>query len=533
MKSDILIKNASIIDGTGQPAYRGDLAISGGRIAAVLPSINDGAQQIIQADGLVLAPGFIDIHSHIDRLIFKNPFAQSMLFQGVTSAVSGNCGIGAFPVNPLQKETLVAYLRMHSFFFLPDGISWTDFSGYSDRLEKSGIAVNVVPLVPHGALRIAVMGMENRDPKPDELKRMQELLHVNLEQGAWGMSTGLIYPPGSFSKTAELIALAKVLARYNALYASHVREEDTNLFSGLEEAVRIGKESGARVEVSHLKSMGQKNWGLSRNILDALEEARKGGVDIYGDQYPYDATSTILAAVIPRWVHEGGQEEMLKRLSSDKLKQKIKNEIEQMIDFRGGPKRIVISYLSTDRNKGLIGKDIGTIADSWKISPTEAFIRVILEEKAAVEAVYFALSEADVETIAADENVVVCTDGDALNAEEDAALSPHPRSYGTFPRVLGLYVRKNGILSLPAAIHKMTGLPASRLGFDDRGLLKAGFAADLVLFDAGKIEDMATFDNPHKYSVGISHLFVNGRPVISERRITGNAPGKVLKHARA
>jgi N-acyl-D-amino-acid deacylase len=533
LKSDILIKNATIIDGTGQPAYRSDLAISGGRIAAVLPFINDGAQQIIQADGLVLAPGFIDIHSHIDRLIFKNPFAQSMIFQGITSAVCGNCGIGAFPVNPPRKETLAEYLRMHSFAFLPDGISWTDFSGYSDRLEESGIAVNLVPLVPHGALRIAVMGMENREPWADELRRMQELLHVNLEQGAWGMSTGLIYSPGSFSRTEELVALAEVLSRNNALYASHVREEDTNLFSGLEEAVRIGKESGARVQVSHLKSIGQKNWGLSRKILDALEEARKGGADIYGDQYPYDATSTILAALIPRWAHEGGQEEMLKRLSSDKLRHRINNETEQAIHFRGGPTRIVISYLSTDRNKGLIGKDIGAIADVWKTSPADAVIRVILEEKAAVEAVYFALSEADVETIAADENVAVCTDGDALNAEEDAVLSPHPRSYGAFPRVLDLYVRKKGVLSLPAAIHKMTGLPAARVGFTDRGLLKPGFAADLILFDAGKIADVATFDNPHKYSVGISHLFVNGRHVISEGRLTGNAPGKVLKHARA
>jgi N-acyl-D-amino-acid deacylase len=533
LKIDILIKNASVIDGTGQPAFRGDLAISGDRIAAVSPSINGGAQKIIQADGLVLAPGFIDIHSHIDRLIFKNPFAESKIFQGITSDVSGNCGIGAFPVNPLRKETLIDYLKMHSFSVPSDGITWTDFSQYADKLENSGIALNLVPLVSHGALRIAVMGMENREPGPDELKRMQELLHVNLKQGAWGMSTGLIYSPGIFSKTAELVALAEILSRDKALYASHIREEDTNLFWGLEEAIRIGKESGVRVEISHLKSMGQKNWGLAREILDKLEEARKKGVDISGDQYPYDATSTILAALIPRWVHEEGIEEMLRKLSSNRLNQKIKKEIDQAIHFRGGPKRIVISGVMTDKNKWLVGKDISRIAELWKTSPADAVIRLLLEEKAAVEAIYFTLSETDVETIVADEKVAVCTDGDGLNAEKDAALSPHPRSYGTFPRVLGLYVRKKGLLSLPAAIHKMTGLPASRLRLSDRGLLRVGFAADLVLFNQEKIKDMSKFNNPHQYPVGISHVFVNGRPVIWEGRLTGDAPGRVLKHTGA
>ena len=347
------------------------------------------------------------------------------------------------------------------------------------------------------------------------------------------MSTGLIYSPGIFSETAELAALAEVLARDNALYASHVREEDTNLFLGLEEAIRIGKESGARVEVSHLKSMGHKNWGLSRKILDTLEEARKNGVDISGDQYPYDATSTILAALVPRWVQEGGMEEMLRKLSSKKLNQKISKETDQAIHFRGGPKRIVISYVMTEKNKRMMGQDIGTIAGLWKTSPADAVIRLLLEEKAAVEAIYFSLSEGDVETIVADENVAVCSDGDGLNAEEDAALSPHPRSYGTFPRVLSLYVRKKGLLSLPAAIHKMTGLPASRLRLSDRGLLRVGFAADLVLFNQEKIKDMSEFNNPHQYPVGISHVFVNGRPVIWEGRLTGDAPGRVLKHTGA
>jgi N-acyl-D-amino-acid deacylase len=480
-----------------------------------------------------LAPGFIDIHSHLDRLIYVNPFAQSMLFQGITTAVTGNCGIGAFPVYPMRKDMLADYLRMHAFSLPRDGITWTDFADYSDSLEKSGTAVNLAPLIPHGALRIAAMGMENRNPTAAELRRMEELLRVNLEQGAWGMSTGLIYAPGSFSKTAELIALAKVLLRYNALYASHVREEDTDLFSGLNEASQIGKQSGVRIEVSHLKSIGRKNWGLAPRILAALAEAREAGGNIYGDQYPYNATSTILAALIPHWAHDGGTDQMLRRLASKKLGRKIKNETEQTIAFRGGPKRIVISDLKSDKNRGLIGKDLDAIAGLWNLSPADATIRIILEERAAVEAVYFSVAERDVKTIAADPKVVVCTDGDGFDPEKDGALTPHPRSYGAFPRVLGRYVRKNGILSLPAAVHKMTGLPASRLGFADRGLLKPGFAADIVLFDAEKIIDRATFANPHRYSVGISHLFVNGRLVIAEGRLIGDLPGRVLKHAGA
>ena len=531
MKIDILIKNAFVVDGTGQPAFRGDLAVAGDRIAAVSTSLSKEAQKIIQADGLVLAPGFIDIHSHIDRLIFRNPFAQSKIFQGITTDVSGNCGIGAFPVNPLRQETLTDYLKMHSFRFPADGITWTDFSGYADKLEKSGVALNIVPLVPHGALRIAVMGMENREPRPDELARLEELLDINLQQGGWGMSTGLIYPPGIFSQTAELLSLAAILSRHQALYATHVRDEDTDLFGGLEEAIRIGKKSGVRVEVSHLKSMGQKNWGLSGRILDRLEEARKEGVDISADQYPYDATSTILAALIPRWAQEGSPEEMLRKLSSDTLHQRIKEETDQAILFRGGPKQIMIAAVMTGKNQRLVGKDIGTIAEEWKTPPADAVIRLLLEEKAAVEAIYFTLSETDVETIVADEKVAVCTDGDGLDPEKDAALSPHPRSYGTFPRVIGLYVRQKGLLSLPAAVYKMTGLPASRLGLSDRGLLRAGFAADLVLFDRHSINDMSEFLNPHRYPVGISHVFVNGRPVILEGRLTGETPGKVLKHS--
>ncbi len=526
-----MIKNATIVDGTGVPAFRGDLGVTGDRIATVSQGLNETAQTTIQADGLVLAPGFIDIHSHIDRLIFKNHLAQSKIFQGITSDVSGNCGIGSFPVDTRRKKILLDYLNMHSFFLPSDRVSWSDFSGYAKKLENTGIALNLVPLVPHGSLRVAVMGIEDRQASPDELKRMRELLHINLRQGAWGMSTGLIYPPGVFSTTAELVALAEILSRERTLYASHIREEDTDVFLGLEEAIQIGKETGVRVQVSHLKAMGKTNRGLSRKILDRLEKARKDGVDIFADQYPYDATSTTLAVLIPSWVQEAGKEEMLRRLSLNSLKPRITEEIDQTIRSRGGPKRVVISDLRTKKNQPLIGKDLGAIAEAWKIPVADAVIRLLSEEKAAVEAIYFSLDEKDVETIVADENVAVCTDGDGYDPDTDSSLSPHPRSYGSFPRVLGLYVREKGLLSLPAAIFKMTGLPASRLGFSDRGFLKPGFAADLVIFDPHTITDTSEFKNPHRYPTGILYVFVNGRSVIAEGRLTGERPGRVLRHS--
>jgi N-acyl-D-amino-acid deacylase len=518
-----------VVDGTGQPPFQGDLATKGDRIAAVAPSLGGMAEKVIEAEGLAVAPGFIDIHSHIDRFIFKHPLAESKIFQGVTSDVAGNCGIGTFPINPCWKAVLTDDLKMHSFHLPPEGLTWTDFTQYADRIDRLGLGLNLIPLVPHGALRIAVMGAENRAPEPNELARMKELLHISLKQGAWGMSTGLVYPPGIFSKTDELVALAKILARYQALYASHIRGEGATLFQALDEAIQIGRESGVRVEVAHLKAMGRENWGRGREVLAKLEEARKKGVDITADQYPYEAASTSLAALIPQWAHDGGVEEMLKRLVTSGLKEKIRGEILQSIQFRGGPERILIAGVMSHENAGLAGKNIAQIAQLWKTTPVEIVVRLLLEERAGVSAIYFTMSEEDVVTIVANEKVAVGTDGAGFHAIEDVAQSPHPRSYGTFPRVLGLYTREKGLLSLPVAVHKMTGLPASRLGLSDRGLLRAGWVADLVLFDPIQIQDRSQFNNPHQYPAGIPHVIVNGQPVVWDGKLTGNAPGRVLR----
>ncbi len=524
-----LIRGAMVMDGSGGPPFRANVAIEEDRIQSVGPEVRGSADQAIEAGGLILAPGFIDIHSHTDGTIFKHPRSESKILQGVTTEVIGNCGIGYFPVNPQRRELLVGYVKMLDFHLPPEGVDWTDFAGYARRLEKLNLGVNLAPLVAHGSLRIDVMGADERAPSDGELGEMETLLAKLLQQGAWGMSTGLIYPPGSFAKTEELMALGKVLARYGALYTSHIRGESGTLMQALDEAIRIGREGGPRVQISHLKALGKDFWGQGKEILAKLDEARREGVDIMADQYPYEATSTSLTAMVPPWAHAGGVAELLKRLAAPELRQRLLQEIGQAMNTRGGPERVLIASLGSSGSARLSGKTISQIAALWNCPPEEAVIRLLLQEKATAMAVYFSLSTKDVETIMASEQVAVGSDGQGMNAEEDAAETTHPRSYGTFARVLGQFVRQQEVLSLPAAVYKMTGLPAARLGFRERGLLKPGTAADLVLFDPAKVQDRADFQNPHQYPTGIVHVWVNGVLAVKDGRLTGNAPGRVLR----
>jgi N-acyl-D-amino-acid deacylase len=527
--SSLLIRGAQVIDGSGDDPFRGEIAIENGIITDVSPTTKDSRKTTIEADGLAVAPGFVDIHSHTDLTVFKHPLAESKALQGVTTEVTGNCGIGAFPVDLERRAVLIDYLNMHGFHPPSDGLSWNDFAQYADRLDRTGLGLNLAPLVAHGALRIAAMGAEDRSPSERELEYMRSLLTDSFEQGAWGLSTGLIYPPGSFARTEELVELAKIAARYGAIYTSHIRGEGSALMDALDEAIRIGREGHVRVEVSHLKAMGRENWGRGEEALLKLERARHDGVDIGADQYPYEATSTSLTALLPAWTHAGGVGELLKRLASPGTTERLQTEIEHEINKRGGPNRIVIAGLNSARNIGLSGKNVAQIATFWNCAPEAAVVRLLLEEEAAVGAVYFSLSDEDVAAILSSDQVSVGSDGEGMNAEEDRSVSTHPRSYGTFPRILGIYARERGLLSLAKAIRKMTGLPAGRLGLRNRGLIKPGFAADLVLFDPLTIQDRATFDQPHRYATGIVHAWVNGCATVREGKLTGNTPGSVLR----
>jgi N-acyl-D-amino-acid deacylase len=527
--SSFLIRGTQVIDGTNREPFRGDIAVENGTITEVSPSIKGGGKAVIEADGLVAAPGFIDIHSHTDLTIFKHPLAESKALQGVTTEVIGNCGIGAFPVNDERKAVLIDYLKMHDFHLPSDGLSWNHFAQYADQLDRIGLGLNLAPLVAHGALRIAILGAEDRTPSEKELERMKNLLTDSLEQGAWGLSTGLIYPPGSFAKTEELVALAKIVGHYGALYASHIRGEGPTLMKALDEAIYIGEKGGVRVEVSHLKAMGKNNWGRGKEALLKLEKARQRGVDIAADQYPYEATSTSLTALVPPWAHAGGVSDLLKRLASPETTERLQTEILREMNQRGGPNRIVIAEIGSANNMELSGKNVGQIAQLWQCAPEIAVMRLLQEEKAAVGAVYFSLSDEDVAAILSSDQVSVGSDGMGMDAKEDSGKSTHPRSYGTFPRILGAYAREKETLSMAKAIHKMTGLPASRMGLENRGLIKPGFTADLVLFDPVTIQDRSTFDHPHQYATGMVYTWVNGCPIVHDGIITGNTPGKVLR----
>jgi N-acyl-D-amino-acid deacylase len=525
-----LIRGGMVVNGSGRAPYAADVAVKGGKIVEIGESLSGPAEEVIEAGGLVTAPGFIDIHTHTDATIFAHPLADSKVLQGVTTDVTGNCGIGAFPVHPARKDALAAYLKIHDFHLPADALDWENFSGYADRVEKLGLGINLVPLMPHGSLRIAVMGADDRAPSSGEMERMEQLLAEGLEQGAWGLSTGLIYPPGSFAGTEELISLARVLARYRALYTSHIRGESAAVMQSIDEAVRIGRESGARIEISHLKIMGKTNWGTGREALGRIEQARMEGVDIGADQYPYEASSTSLAALLPAWAHDGGAAELIKRLAAADLRERLITDIRREMTVRGGPDRVMVAGgISSARNKVMSGKTVAQIAALWNCGPEEAVIRLLAEEDAAVGAVYFSMSADDVAAIMASGIVAVGSDGRGMHAVDDAAAATHPRSYGTFARVLGLYTREKEILSLEKAVHKMTGLPAARLGLTDRGLIKPGMSADITVFDPAAISDRAGFENPHQYAAGVNHVFVNGRPVVSGGNLTGQTPGRVLR----
>ncbi|HLO26729.1 MAG TPA: D-aminoacylase [Geobacteraceae bacterium] len=524
-----LFRGATLVDGSGEPPRPADVAVAGNRIVAVGKGVDGPAEKVVDAGGLVLAPGFIDIHSHTDATLFAYPRVESKAFQGVTTEVTGNCGLGVFPVQSGRNEELADYLALHGFYLPPGGFPWGDFASYADHVDLLGPGIHVAPLVGHAPLRIAAMGMDNRPPTAAEMERMQNMLASALRQGAWGMSTGLIYPPGSYAAKEELVALARTLAAHGALYASHIRNEGDGMLAALDEAIAIGRESGARVEVSHLKAMGGSNRGRGREALARLSAAREAGVDVGADQYPYDASATSLSAVVPQWAHAGGVASLMRRLKGPDLRDRLQDEIGREMAAREGAGGIMVSNVRSERNRRWSGQTIDRIAAAWCCPPEEAVIRLLLEEEGAVGAIFFSMAEEDVTAILADPQVSVGSDGHGLNAAAAAGEATHPRSYGTFARVLGRYVRDKNTLSLAAAVHKMSGLPASRLGFIERGLVRPGYAADMVIFDPATVEDRADYADPHRYATGVVHLLVDGEPVIRDGALTGKRPGRVLR----
>ncbi len=526
---DLKIEGATVIDGTGRAGNRTDVGVRGEHIVAVGDLSRESAGRVLTASGRVLAPGFIDMHSHSDWRLWGNRRAESKIRQGVTTEVVGNCGFSPAPTSTTFLEEMRRFA-----LYIPTGMdfAWRSVGEYLRAFDRGGTALNVVQLVGHGTLRVAAMGFARRPPTAAELTAMQRMLGDAMEEGAWGLSTGLIYAPGSYATTEEIIEVARAAVRQRGFYASHIRGEGATLLEAVAEAIRIGREADLSVQISHVKASGRPNWGKVADALALIDAARAEGQDVMGDVYPYTASSTSLRTLLPDWVLEGGVDEMLKRLEDAAVRGRIRREVEtpgsgQGLVDRVGWDNIVIAWCP--KRKEAEGRRVAEIAAVRGLDPLDAVFELLRDAEGVASVIMFQLDETDLRRALAHPHVMIGSDGSALAISgEMSAGKPHPRSYGTFPRVLGEYVREQRVLTLPEAVHKMTGMPARRLGLRDRGVIRVGARADLVVFDPKRVADRATFEDPHRYPAGVEHVLVNGSVVVKDGNHTGSLPGRVL-----
>jgi len=522
---DMIVRGGQVLDGTGQPPQRVDVGIIGDRIVRIGDLSSERAGQVIDATGLIVAPGFIDVQGQSGTTLLADGNGESHLRQGITTEIIGEGGSPAFWTAGADDGESLA----------PFGLAfdWKGFNGYFDRLRERGTTINVGTFVPATTVRRTVIGMDNRPPTADELGRMEAMVDQAMRDGAFGLSSALIYVPGTFAKTDELLALAKVAAKYKGIYISHIRGESFNLFNAIDEAIGIGRDAGLPVVIYHLKVGAKANWGRMNEAVAAIEKANAAGLQVSATMYPYTAGGTGLAATLPLWVQEGGREKMLERLKDPATRAKARQEIETKLDgwenllmaatFDG----IQVASAPKDFDQSVIGKRISQIATERKADPWEVYFQLLIESGGRIGALYHMMSEEDVATGLRAKFVTIGTDSSALRSEGVLAQgSPHPRSYGTFPRVLGKYARDEKVLSLPEAIHRMTGLAASQIGVRDRGLIRDRHIADLVVFNAATIKDTATYERPHQYPTGIEYVVVNGVTVLNPKGLTGARPGR-------
>lgn len=498
---DVLIRGGRVVDGSGNPWFAADLGIRGERIVRIGNLADADADTVIDARGLVVAPGFIDPHTHAIRGIFDVPTAESALLQGVTTLTEGNDGASPYPIAEHYAE-----------------------------IEDLGISPNWSVFIGQGTIRRQVMGVEDRRPTAAEMEQMKAMVAEAMEEGALGLSTGLFYVPGSFSTTEEVIELAKIAAEYNGIYISHIREEASMLLDSVQETIRIGEEADIPVQVTHHKVIGVQNFGLAADSLRLIDEARARGVDVTIDQYPYTASQTGISALIPQWAQEGGEEELISRINNAETRDEIKRVvIEKILYDRGGghPRNVFISANSWDPS--MEGKNLAQLTEERGMEATPANAAEVVFDiirGGGARAVYHAIGPDDVDLIMQHPVTAIGSDGPLGVFGEGA---PHPRQYGTYARVLGLYVRERGVITLEDAIRKMSSLSANRIGLRDRGLLREGYFADVAVFDADEIIDRATFEDPHQYAVGMKYVLVNGTVVVDDGEHTGATPGKVLR----
>jgi N-acyl-D-amino-acid deacylase len=525
---DILIKKGVVVDGTGKPALKADVGVADGRVAVVAQSVEQEASCMIDATGLHLAPGFIDPHTHSGLTLLVNRRAESKIRQGVTTEVIGNCGFSPAPLFGAALEEVRDEAKA-----LGLTVTWASMTEYLEHLRQPGTAVNVVPLLGHDTVRGAVLGFDDVQPAPEQQAEMERLVAEAMEQGARGFSTGLFYPPGFYARTDEVIGLVRAAARYGGIYATHVRSETNRLFEALAEAIEIGKQAEIQVQISHIKLEGYQNWEGVDRLLAMLEDAHSQGVRVGCDQYPYTAGVSWLACVLPYWAQAGGTKAVAERLGNAQVRDQLREDWQENRaewENRGGMRDwsdILISDCGP--RPDVQGKSVAQIAADEGKDPLDAALDLIVVSEGQVDCVCFGQLEDNVRALMRHPLVVVGSDGESLAPHGVLAQGkPHPRSYGTFPRVLGCYVREEKVISLEEAVKKMTSVTAERFGLTDRGVIREGAWADLVLFDAQIVADRATYTDPHQYPVGIPCVIVNGMIVVDQGQHTGALPGQVL-----
>jgi N-acyl-D-amino-acid deacylase len=527
---DVIIRNGSVYDGSGGEARRVDLAIKGDRIAGVGDFKNAKAKTVIDASGLAVAPGFINMLSWSTESLIQDGRSQSEIRQGVTTEIMGE-GESMGPMNDRVREFMLKQQVDIKY-----DITWKTLAEYLQFLEKRGISCNVASFIGATTIRQNVIGFDDRPPTPQELDQMRELVRKEMEAGALGIGTSLIYPPAFYAKTDELIELCKVAAKYKGKYISHMRSEGNQLLEAFDELLRISREAGIPAEVYHIKAAGQKNWGKIDNLLSRIESAQKEGLNIRANMYTYTAGGTGLDACFPPWTEDGGYPALFKRLRDPATREKIKAEVkidsdkwENLYLSAGSPDRIILVGFKSEKLKPLTGKSLAEVAKVRGKDPIDTAMDLVAEDESRIGAVYFMMSEENVKKEIAKPWISFGSD-EASQAPEGVFLksNPHPRAYGNFARVLGKYVRDEKAIALPEAIRRLSALPATNLELDHRGMLKEGMFADVVVFDPKTITDHATFDKPQQYATGMKHVFVNGTQVIKDGEHTGAKPGRAL-----
>ena len=536
MAFDTLIKNGTIIDGTGRLRYDADVGIRGGKIEAIGSLEDAEAGRMVDAEGLIVAPGFIDMHSHSDMSLFDDPGGESKVHQGVTTEVTGNCSYSPFPLGPASAANIGMGWKF-------EWGEWSDLNGWAERLEANGMSINIAAQLGQAALQIAVGANEDRPATRDEMREMQRLAAEAIEQGAFSLSTGLSLSPSGYMSTEELVELCRAIAHYDGVfYVTHARVGAGRHLLAIEEAIEIGQKGGLPVQFSHLAIGSQPDMGGWRKpesdpvgrgpeMMELFENARDGGLDITYDSYPYTAGQAGIDQTVPNWAQAGGVAGYMARLRDPLTRARIRDEVRAGL---GGVRPLwdtwIIAEVSSDANKGLVGRSIAEIAAEREVEPAEAALQIEEEEGSEVSAVVHNRSERDVRFFLSHPLGMIGSDGLAISPTGiHGSEQHHPRFYGTYPRILGRYVREQSIMSLETAVEKMSGMPAERLGLKDRGRVEEGLVADLAIFDPDTVIDRSTFEDPHQLAGGVPHVFVAGEPVVSDGAHTGARPGRVLR----